>query len=645
MKQNSIVRGLLFAAIGVTVIACDGDDGRDGIDGATGSPGADGMTSLLLNTTLPEGNSNCAAGGTRIDSGIDDDGNGQLSDDEIDQSSFVCNGTDSGFSTLELTFLGRTPALAENFDESAAEIVAFDPATDFAYLVNANAGQIDIVDLSSPNMPTIIGSLDAASDIALVTESSMGGVNSVAVDGGLIAVAVEANPKQENGYIAFYNTEGTFLRAVEAGALPDMVTFTPNGEFVVAANEGEPSDDYSVDPQGSITIIARNAIEAATVSLADSTRVTGPVRLSSSADVCGGGVTDINTRMACDLEPEFITVSTDSKTAYVALQENNAVAVVDIASASLTNVLGLGFKDYGQSGNGIDASNEDGGANIQNWNVFGTFMPDAIDSYSVAGTTYLLTANEGDGREYLTETEEAECPAGRIFDDGDCIFYLDEIRIGDIADTGATLSSELLASLPANYAEDQNLGRLKVITDLGLEDTGCLDITYQPTASCVYNDLYSFGARSFTIWNASTGAVVYDSGSDFETITFTELGETFNASNDDNEGDDRSDDKGPEPEAVKVENIAGKWFAFIALERVGGVMVYEVTDPSSPSFVQYLNERDFTVDAEDDLELVGDLGPEDIAYIPGSDSPNGEPLLLLSNEVSGTLSVFSISLK
>ncbi|MEE4108132.1 MAG: choice-of-anchor I family protein [Halieaceae bacterium] len=642
-SKHSVFRiGAIALALGLS--ACEGDDGRDGVDGADGT---DGLTSLLRNTPLPVGDDNCPAGGAQVDSGIDRNRDGQLSDDEIDETTFVCNGQDGvpGFDRVELAFLGRTPALPGNFDESAAEIVAFDPATDFAYLVNSNAGVIDVVDLSSPMTPVIVDSLDVAADVAADVGSPMGGVNSVDVDDDLIAVAVEADTKTDNGYVAFYNTEGTYLRAVEAGALPDMVTFTPDGQFVLVANEGEPNDDYSVDPEGSVTIIGREADSGTNVSLANISAAVGPVRLSASADVCGGGVSDADARMACDLEPEYIAVSEDSSTAYVALQENNAVAIIDIAGASLDAVLGIGFKDFGAPGNELDPSNRDGGANIASWNVFGAYMPDAIATYTVGGVTYLVTANEGDGREYLTEVDEADCPEGRIFDDGECFHYLDEIRIGDIADTGATLSAELLAKLPADYADDASLGRLKVITDLGLDDTACLDAAYQPTASCVYNDLYSFGARSFTIWNAATGEVVYDSGSDFETITFAELGESFNASNDDNEGDDRSDDKGPEPEAVEIARIGSKYIAFIGLERVGGVMVYDVTDPAAPSFLQYINERDFSVDAEDDVEIVGDLGPEDVVFIPAADSPNGEPLLLVSNEVSGTLAVFSVTLR
>jgi len=163
-------------------------------------------------------------------------------------------------------------------------------------------------------------------------------------------------------------------------------------------------------------------------------------------------------------------------------------------------------------------------------------------------------------------------------------------------------------------------------------------------AGCVYENLYSFGARSFTIWDTTTGRPVYDSGSDIEVITAQQLGDSFNASNDDNAGDDRSDDKGPEPEAVEIAQFEGNTYAFIALERVGGVMVYNINNPQNAQFVQYINSRDFDGDAEE-LSTAGqtDLGPEDMVFVTAEDSPTGEALLLVSNEVSGTLAVFSVT--
>ena len=601
------------AILALLLGACEGDDGNDG---ATGAPGSDG-----------------ANGSDGADGADGNDANASVS----------------------LRLVGSTPAVAENFDESAAEIVAYHSGSKTAFLVNSNSGAVDVVDLSDVTSPTITLQIDVAGDVetavADLSDGDLGGVNSVDVSGDHMAVAVEADTKQDTGYIAFYNVDGTFVSAVAAGALPDKVGFSPDGKYAVVANEGEPNDDYSNDPEGTITVIdVSGGFDIPVVATADFTdfnvggskSLSGPVRVSAKSE-----------SVAQDLEPEFIAFSDDSGTAYATLQENNAVAVIDLASADVTTVLGIGFKDYGLPGNEIDASNRDGGVNLNSWSIFGTYMPDGFDSYAVNGVTYLVTANEGDGREYVSDaTDEADCTAqgGFLFDDGDCFHYLDEIRVRDL--DASQFTDDLVAKLGADFQDQDKLGRLKMITDQGLEDASActtLATTGQPiaypdetpVAGCVYQDIYSFGSRSFTIWNLDTGRPVFDSGSDFEVITAEQLGGFFNASNDSNDGDDRSDDKGPEPEAVEIATINGNVFVFIALERVGGVMVYNITNPQSAEFVQYVNPRDFTVD-DDAVEanLAGPLGPEDIKFITQDD----EMYLLVSNEVSGTLSVYSVTL-
>lgn len=278
-------------------------------------------------------------------------------------------------------------------------------------------------------------------------------------------------------------------------------------------------------------------------------------------------------------------------------------------------------------------------------------MPDSISSYTYNNTTYILTANEGDGREYLTDqADAAACTAagGFGFDGGDCFHYLDEIRINDIAGTGATIDlPNYSAAEITELVKEENIGRLKVMTDLGVSgcSTNSITTTGQPGAGCTYDALYSYGARSFTIWNADTMTPVFDSGIQFEVITANRLGMNFNASNDDNEGDDRSDDKGPEPEAIEIGQINGKTYAFVGLERVGGIMVFDITAPEKSEFVQYINSRDFTVaDIENNLASVGDLGPEGIKFVSAADSPSSKPMLIVSNEVSGTTSFYDIEI-
>ena len=155
-----------------------------------------------------------------------------------------------------------------------------------------------------------------------------------------------------------------------------------------------------------------------------------------------------------------------------------------------------------------------------------------------------------------------------------------------------------------------------------------------------YDVINSFGARSFSIRTAQ-GDLVWDSGSEFERTIARLLPTAFNVSNSNNTFDNRSTSKGPEPEGVAVGDAFGRHFAFIGLERVGGVMVYDVTNPFAPVFSAYANNRDFTIPPSNPAS--GDLGPEGVIFIPEENSPSGEPLVVVANEVSGTTTIFKLS--
>jgi len=511
---------------------------------------------------------------------------------------------------VNLTPIGSYAADTPNkFDESAAEIPAFDPMTNRLFVVNANVG-IDVLDISNPFAPTKITSISAP------------GTNSVAVHNGVLAVAQAAGVDTDPGQVLFYNAnDATFAAPIGAagvGALPDMLTFTPDGMKVLVANEGEPNDD---DPAGSVSIIdVSGGFAAPGVSTADfsaftfanttTTRTLGntpsnAVRVDPSA-----------TTLAQDLEPEFITVSPDGSKAFVSLQEANTVAVLDLSSDTITSLLPLGTKDHSQPGNGLDPSDRDSGVNIANWPVNGMFMPDSIASYSAGGATFFVTANEGDDR---GEDER-------------------------IKDSSVLLDPTAFPN-DATLKQDENLGRLGISTWDGDTD-GDGD----------FDQLFSYGSRSFTIFDEN-GNVVFDSGDDFEQITANTAGVVFNANNDENDSfESRSDNKGPEPEAIEIARMGGKTLAFIGLERVGGIMVYDITDPNNVQFIEYVNPRDFTIDdanLESDINALAgtvnpadigryDLGPEGILFIGAGDSPTGEALLVVANEVSGTTTIYTV---
>lgn len=491
---------------------------------------------------------------------------------------------------LDLSFVGTYETGV--FDEGAAEILTHDPIRQNVFVVNGGTGGIDILNISNPASIVKVGSIDL---------SSYGvGANSVSYSNGFIVAAVENVNKQANGKAVFFDYQGNYVADVTVGALPDMVTFSHDGNLVLVANEGEPSDDYTVDPEGTVSIIDVSG-GIVNVTQADVTELTFTSynnSYNSAIRVYGP-----NSTFAQDVEPEYITVTPDDNYAYVGLQENNAIVKIDLTTKSIVSITPLGFKDWMAGNNVLDASNKSNSVNFKHWPVFGMYEPDAIASFEHNGSIYIATANEGDSRDYSGYSEEA-----RVKD-----LILDSVAFPNYAD----LQSQ------------DSLGRLLVTTTLGdIDNDGA------------YEELYALGGRSFSIWDENLN-LVFDSEGDIALQVFNQYPNQFNSNNDDNASwKARSDDKGTEPEAVEVAMINGTRFLFVGLERMGGVITYEINDPTQPQFVSYFLHRDFSVPA--DSTGAGDLGPEDVVFISASESPNGQPLLATANEVSGTLSIYAI---
>ncbi len=492
------------------------------------------------------------------------------------------------------------------FDESAAEIVQ--AHGDRLFVVNAQAGSVDVLDYSDPT---------AIEKLFEIT--STGVANSVAIRAdGLGVIAVEAPRKTDPGHLVFFDANAAdaaaaLLGTVAVGALPDMVTISADGAYAVVANEGEPADDFSIDPEGSIGVVTLPAGLSApsqdAVRTADFHAFEAEGALPEGVRVFGPTPHGDDLPVSRNLEPEYIAVS--GGTAYATLQEANAIAVVDLATATVTAIEPLGTKDHGLAANALDPSDRDGGHALRTYEgLRGIYMPDAIAAYTSGGTTYLVTANEGDAREW-----------------GD---YVEPSRVKDLDDDGY---GPVCADSPlAGALGDADLGRLNVTIEEG----------FDADAEC-YRELYAFGARSFSIWTTG-GDLVFDSGSSFEEITAAAAPSFVNSNHSESNLEGRSDDKGPEPEAIAIGELSGRTYAFVGFERVGGIAVYDVTEPAASRFVTYVNNRDFAQSVEDggDLARAGDLGPEGLAFVPAADSPTGEPLLVVGNEVSGTTTVFAI---
>ena len=476
---------------------------------------------------------------------------------------------------------------------AAAEISAYDSTTQRLFVVN-NEGtdgavnRIDVVDLKNPANPAFIRSISMA--------PYGGAVNSVSVHNGRLAAAIQSTNKTDDGKVAVFKTiDYSEIKSVTVGALPDMVTFSPDGKFIMTANEGEPNADYSIDPKGSISIIdTDNSYAVATLYFDGFTSQAAALK-AKGFRIFGP---QTNPDFASNIEPEYITISADSKTAWVTLQENNAIAKVNIAGKAITDIFPLGFKDYSLAGNEIDVTDDDKKYLAAKWpNVKGIYMPDAIAVLERNSIPYLFTANEGDAREYVDANNKD--------------VFVEAKRVGN---KNVILDPTVFPNA-TDLKQNGVLGRLNITTTLGDKD-GDGD----------FDELYSFGARSFSVWNGLTGAQVFDSKNQLDIKTYDILGLGNNDNKIPGYDDGRSDDKSVEPEGITIGKVGKTDVAFVGMERADAVAMYDITNPQNPKFLQLIKTGD---------------APEGVLFVPARMSPTKKSLLIVSSEGDGMVTIYT----
>ena len=545
--------------------------------------------------------------------------------------------------------LDRLASYNSGSGEAGSEIVAFDARTAAMLVTNGAANRIDVVSLANPSAPVLLRSIELAPYGISVQSVATNRGRGVAVVAGALGGAVASPTVLDPGAAVFFDiATGAVLATAPTGVLPDSVAWSDDGETVVIANEGEPrcvtgptrtptkDPTLAENPEGSVTVIevededddddddddrddarrrvpARLELEVTQVGFGG---FNGQMAALQAAGVRVG--TWPGSTVAQDLEPEYPTIVGD--VAYVTLQENNTIARIDLERGRVTAISPLGGKNHAVVANAFDPSDRDGAASGGRPSVFnqvtapvtGLYMPDAIASVRAKGRQYLLTANEGDTRTYFSGIDNAEVVGNECF--------ADETRVGSL-----TLDP---TAFPAGAALKANasLGRLKVTSAFPATKTGV----------GAYTSLWSFGGRSMSVWS-STGSLVWDSGSLFESIVNSRDGANWPNTNPASAGapwataryDDRSDDKGPEPEGIAVGRHGSRTYAFVGLERAGGIVMFDVTDPTAPVFRQW-------------FAAAGDISPEGLTFVPASAAPGGQPLLLVAHEISGTTSVLRL---
>jgi hypothetical protein len=464
---------------------------------------------------------------------------------------------------------------------------------------------------------------------------------------GLLAVVLQSvQDPTLRGRVALYRTDGAPatppVATIDAGFMPARAAFTPDGSRLLVANEGEPSDDYLVDQPDLVTVVdlRRGATHASAENvdfhafdplkeqlIRKGLRISGPNLATADPNDTAS--------VASDVEPADVAISPSSRTAWITLPENNAVAVLDVQAGKMLEILPFGLKDHAVAGNGLDPTDNDHdrsvtamipGINVETWPLSRMYMPRRVALDAQFGLPLLVYPNDGLRRNF---------PA-----------FMDEIRLDDPA-----LALDPVA-FPPNAQPRLRVLRLKISRGDGdVDGDGDLD------------RLQSFGGRSFSI-RLFDNKLIYDSGDDFEQITAQAMRDTygaatpnqpyflFNAPDDENSFDETSDLRGPEPISVTTGMIGRRTYTFVGLERVGGIMAYDITNPFRPQFEYYLNNRNFALDPKivcseeaPDTEVcagVGDLSPEDLVFLDRRGSPSKQPLLLVSNGTSGSVTVFQI---
>jgi hypothetical protein len=511
------------------------------------------------------------------------------------------------------------------------------------YVIGGDA-EMYVVDASDPTAPSLLEtvSLDGASQSVAVNSDGVVAV-AVGIDGSLAAPYSSVTYHDSGKVQLFQRVDGSTqsLASLTVGALPDSLAFSPDGTQIVSANEGEPNTFYgkdpisgvqiSSDPPGTISIIDVDTSDyAASVvttlgfeSFTQSDLEADGIRISG--DDTMDGVT--GNLVVQDMEPEYVTI--EGTTAYVSAQENNAIVEVNLVTKTITAIKTAGLKDWESGSLVVDTSDKDGAIEPGPRAFKGLRMPDGMDSYTVDGETYVVMANEGDGRvrpddvnlEVSSDTHLSGAGEGWIAlvsgapadaletltdpltgdqisvvaatgdgDPADYLFYEETedgeeyfitAQYGFQADDDFSSDEERLYKyddltslstwMQTNGADKESLiGRLKTVST----ET---DTTVPPDGNP--DQVIGFGGRSFSIMKVSDGSIVYDSGDATEQAAIA--AGIYD--------DGRSDDKGTEPEGVTLATVGDKTYAFVALERVNAVHVFDVTSPTDVSEVQLIN--------------------------------------------------------
>lgn len=519
--------------------------------------------------------------------------------------------------TLNVNLLAT---ISSGSGEMGAEIPAYHAASKRIFATNGATNQIDIYDIANPSAPKKLKSVSLTAYGNNLTSVAAGLNSIVAVVGTNPTFGADGTPVVAEGKAVVMDRNGKVISSVSVrGFQPDAVTFTPNGLTAIVAIEAEPicatdnpattsneSTDYTkaIDGEGGVAIINLANPKSPRVKLANFNAFS-----VSDARSAGLVINKIVNNVAKDVEPEYVTAVSDTK-AFVTLQEANGIAELNLASGAVTKIYGAAVID--RSVVETDLSDKDKNTELITYpGVKSNSQPDAIASFQIGRDSYFATAGEGDSREWTCLT--------------------DDLRAGKL-----TVDSVNFANWAAQKV-DAILGRAKVDPNAGdIDMDGDIDV------------VTTRGSRSMSIFK--NGTLLWDSGSLLEKTMIEKFGfaningsHVLNATDKtvlDYIGQDRSDDKGPEPEGVAVGMIGKLRVAVLGMERTSSLAFFDITNPAKPTLLSWQQMQPLTSTS---LNASSAWSPEGVIFVPAEKSPNKKALVITSYEMSGSLTIHQLS--
>ena len=519
----------------------------------------------------------------------------------------------------EATFkVTEISSISSGDGEGGTEISTFHAGSKRIFTTNGVKNAVDIVDISDVANPKKVGSVALSPYGNDVTSVAAGRDVVVAVVHVAEKFSATGAPTSFNGKIVVFDTNGKVLSSPDIlGVLPDSVSFAPDGTTALVAIEGQPvcaKDDAATaakedadytkasDPVGGVSVVDLSNPSAPVV------RFAGFDQFSVAAMKAKGiAVSSLINNVSKDFEPEYVS-AVDNNYAYVTIQEANAIGRLNIKSATFESIT-RAFESRTEFVP-RDTSDRDSGAGPRTYkNVVGASQPDAIAAFKVGLGEYFLTANEGDAREYSCINDDVRAASLKV----------DARRFPD------------WKSLSGNAA----LGRAKVNPTIGDKD-GDGDI----------DTIHLRGSNSMTMYR--NGIVIWDSGDLLDRIQTQAFGVAningaHSLSSDKSTmnfvGQDRSDDKGAEPEGVTTGMVGDRRIAVLVLERMSALVIFDITQPRTPVFQEWIQMLPAKATPAKDVKY---WSPEGVIFVPAEKSPSGKALIITSYELSGSISIHQI---